>query len=252
MDSTNARAIARWAHTDVRCPHPRTRYDREFSFFQRRLNWFIENRHDVAERNVASMKARGKGNRLLLALASKERLVQILKRMLDETEFLADHGIRSLSKFHKDRPYSMNVNGQEFKVEYLPGESDSGLFGGNSNWRGPIWLCVNFLLVESLLRFYMFYGESLQVECPTGSGDFMHLGHVAEEIQHRLQHLMARGDDGRRAVNNGNDMLDFDQHWQDYLWFYEYFVGHIFGVILTHSSRIKSALAYLPWTCSLT
>lgn len=105
----------------------------------------------------------------------------------------------------------------------MPGDSDSGLFGGNSNWRGPIWLCVNFLLVESLLRFYMFYGDSLQIECPTGSGEFMHLGHVAEEIQHRLQHLFVRGDDGRRAVNEGNDMLDYDEHWKDYLWFYEFF-----------------------------
>jgi len=195
----------------------------KFPSFKRRLNWFIDNRHDVAERNIASMKVRGKGDRLLLSLVSKERLVKILKRMLDETEFLADQGIRSMSKFHKNHPYSMNVNGQEFKVEYLPGESDSGLFGGNSNWRGPIWLCVNFLLVESLLRYYMFYGNSLEVECPTGSGDFMHLGHVAEEIQHRLQHLMARGDDGRRAVNDRNEMLDFDPHWKDYLWFYEYF-----------------------------
>lgn len=195
----------------------------KFPSFKRRVNWFIENRNDVAERNIASMKRRGKDDRLLLSLVSRERLEKILKRMLDETEFLADHGIRSLSKHHKDHPYSMNVNNQEFKVAYVPGDSDSGLFGGNSNWRGPIWLCVNFLLVESLLRFYMFYGDSLQIECPTGSGEFMHLGHVAEEIQHRLQHLFVRGDDGRRAVNEGNDLLDFDPHWKEYLWFYEFF-----------------------------
>jgi len=117
----------------------------------------------------------------------------------------------------------MHVNDQEFKVGYVPGDSDSGLFGGNSNWRGPIWICVNFLLVESLLRFYMFYGDSFRVECPTGSGDYMHLGRVAEEIQHRLQHLYTRNDDGRRAANNGSDLLDFDEHWKDYLWFYEFF-----------------------------
>ena len=197
----------------------------KFPSFKRRMNWFIENRHDVAERNIASMKQRGKGDRVLLSLVSKERLVKILRRMLDETEFLSEHGIRSLSKHHEKHPYSMEVNGQKFEVAYLSGESDSGLFGGNSNWRGPIWLCVNFLLVESLLRFYMFYGKSLQIECPTGSGEYMHLGHVAEELQHRLQHLFARGDDGKRAVNNGNDMLDFDPHWKDYLWFYEYFDG---------------------------
>ncbi|MCJ1472212.1 hypothetical protein MMC13_000859 [Lambiella insularis] len=197
----------------------------KFPSFKRRMDWFIENRNDVAERNIASMKRRGKDDRLLLSLVSKDRLVKILKRMLDGTEFLSEHGIRSLSKHHDKHPYSMDVKGQEFKVSYVPGDSDSGLFGGNSNWRGPIWLCVNFLLVESLLRFYMFYGKSLQVECPTGSGDYMHLGHIAEELQHRLQHLFVRGDDGRRAVNDGNDMLDYDPHWKDYLWFYEFFDG---------------------------
>ena len=193
--------------------------------FKRRLHWFIEHRHDVAERNIASMKKRGKGERLLLSLVSKDRLAKILKRMLDESEFLADYGIRSLSRHHKDHPYRMDVNGQQFQVSYVPGDSDSGLFGGNSNWRGPIWLCVNFLLVESLLRFYMFYGTALQIECPTGSGEYMHLGHVAEEIQHRLQHLFVRNDDGRRAVNDGNDKLDFDPNWKDYLWFHEFFDG---------------------------
>lgn len=191
--------------------------------FKKRVNWFMENRHDVAERNMASLKKRGKDDRILLSLVSKDRLEKILKRMLDEEEFLAQHGIRSLSKFHEKNPYSMDVNGQEFKVAYVPGDSDSGLFGGNSNWRGPIWMAVNFLLIESLQRFYMFYGPSFQVECPTGSGDFMHLGHVAEEIQHRLQHLMARGDDGRRAINDGDDRMDFDEHWKDNLWFYEFF-----------------------------
>ncbi|OJD17234.1 hypothetical protein AJ78_02671 [Emergomyces pasteurianus Ep9510] len=195
----------------------------KFPDFKRRMNWFIDHKYDVAERNIASMKRRGKDDRLLLALVSKERLEKILKRMLDETEFLAEHGIRSMSKYHAQHPYSMEVNGQEFKVGYVPGDSDSGLFGGNSNWRGPIWLCVNFLLIESLLRFHMFYGDSFQIECPTGSGDFMNLGHVAEEIQHRLQHLFVRGDDNRRAVNDGNNTLDFDPHWKDYLWFHEFF-----------------------------
>ncbi|KAL3445116.1 Six-hairpin glycosidase-like protein [Aspergillus insuetus] len=197
----------------------------KFPSFKRRLEWFIENRQDVAERNIASMKRRGKGDRLLLALVSKDRLEQILKRMLDETEFLSEHGIRSMSKYHEDHPYSMEVNGQMFRVSYVPGDSDSGLFGGNSNWRGPVWLCVNFLLVESLLRFYMFYGDSFKVECPTGSGDYMHLAQVAEEIQHRLQHLFARNDEGRRAVYDSSDLLDFDEHWKDYMWFHEFFDG---------------------------
>ncbi|KAI9799279.1 MAG: hypothetical protein M1833_004157 [Piccolia ochrophora] len=195
----------------------------KFPSFKRRMDWVIENRSEVASRNIASMKSRGKENRILLALVNRDRLERILRRMLDETEFLAEHGIRSLSKYHKKHPYSMTVHGQEFKVGYVPGDADSGLFGGNSNWRGPIWLCVNFLLVESLLRFYMFYGQTLKVECPTDSGDYMHLGHVAEEIQHRLQHLFVRNDDGRRAVNDGDDTLDYDPLWKDYLWFHEFF-----------------------------
>ncbi|KAJ1338014.1 putative isomerase [Microdochium nivale] len=193
--------------------------------FKKRVEWFVENRCDLAERNMASIRKRGKGNRILLAMVSKDRLEKILKRMLDENEFFADHGIRSLSKYHQEHPFSMDVHGQKFTVGYIPGDSDSGLFGGNSNWRGPIWLAVNFLLVESLQRFYLFYGREFQVECPTGSGDYMHLGHVSEEIQHRLQHLFARGDDGRRSINAGNDMLDFDPHWKDHMWFHEFFDG---------------------------
>ena len=196
-----------------------------FPQFKKRLDWFIENRPEVMERNTASMRRRGKDDRLLLSLVNEDRLKRILERMLSEDEFLSKGGIRSLSKFHEKNPYSMEVNGQNFSVGYVPGDSDSGLFGGNSNWRGPIWIAVNFLLVESLLRFYMFYGNTVQVECPVGSGDYMHLGHVAEEVQHRLQHLMARGDNGRRAINDGNDMLDFDPNWKDYLWFYEFFDG---------------------------
>lgn len=198
---------------------------RKFPAFKKRMEWFIENRNDMAERNIASMKRRGKDDRLLLALVNEDRLRCILTKMLDETEFLADHGIRSLSKYHKDHPYSMDVNGQRFQVSYVPGDSDSGLFGGNSNWRGPIWIAVNFLIIESLQRFYMFYGNNFKIECPTGSGDYMHLGHVAEELQHRLQHLFVRGDDGRRAINDGNEMLDYDPNWKDYLWFHEFFDG---------------------------
>ncbi|KAI5291176.1 hypothetical protein KEM54_006038 [Ascosphaera aggregata] len=169
------------------------------------------------------MRTRGKGNRLLLSLVSRERLEKILKRMLDEDEFFSEYGIRSMSKYHKAHPYSWNVNGQEFKVNYVPGESDSGLFGGNSNWRGPIWLCVNFLIVESLLRFYMFYGNDLKVECPTGSGEEMHLGNVALELQNRLQHLMAKDPKGRRAIYDGDKTLNYDPYWSDYCYFYEYF-----------------------------
>lgn len=193
--------------------------------FKKRVEWFVTHRNDVAERNMASIAKRGKGDRILLSIVSKDRLVKILNRMLDEDEFLSPHGIRSLSKHHKENPFSMDVNGQKFSVGYVPGDSDSGLFGGNSNWRGPIWLCVNHLLIESLQRYFMFFGPQFQVECPTGSGDMMHLGHVAEEIQHRLTHLFARRDDGRRSINGGSDLHDFDEYWRDHLWFYEFFDG---------------------------
>ncbi|SPN98534.1 probable glucosidase I [Cephalotrichum gorgonifer] len=193
--------------------------------FKKRVDWFMKNRCDIAERNMASIRKRGKGDRILLSIVSKDRLEKILSKMLDEDEFLSPHGIRSLSKYHKENPFSMNVNGQEFSVSYVPGDSDTNLFGGNSNWRGPIWLCVNFLLVEALQRYYLFYGPDFQVECPTRSGDYMHLGHVSEEIQHRLQHLFTIDDAGRRSINGGSDMHDFDPHWKDYLWFHEYFDG---------------------------
>ena len=197
----------------------------KFPNFRKRLEWLTDNRREVTQRNIASIKRRGKGDRLLLSLVNEDRLKRILSRMLDEGEFLSEYGIRSLSRYHKDRPYSMNVNGQHFEVKYLPGDSDSGLFGGNSNWRGPIWIAVNFLLIESLLRFHLFYGESLQVECPTGSRNYMHLGHVADEIQQRLCHMFAIDDRGKRALNGGRQILDHNPFWSEYLWFYEFFNG---------------------------
>ena len=180
--------------------------------FKKRVEWFVENRPDIAERNMASIRKRGKDNRILLSLVSRDRLEKILRLMLDEDELLSDGGIRSLSKYDQTHPISMDVKGRVFRVSYVPGDSDSGMFGGDSNWRGPIWLCVNFVLVESLQRFYSFYGTGFKIECPTGSGDMMHLGRVAEEIQHRLQHLFIRADDGHRAINAGNQTLDFDPH----------------------------------------
>lgn len=187
-------------------------------WFKKRVEWFIEHRSDIAERNIASMRKRGKGDRILCSLVSKERLERILKRVLDEDEFFSYHGIRSLSKFHEKHPYKVASNGQYFEVGYQSGDSDS-----NSNWRGPISMIINFLLIESLQRFYMFYGPSFEIECPTGSGDYIHLGHVSEEFQYRLQHLFARGDDGRRAINFGDDLLDFDPNWKDFIWFHESF-----------------------------
>ena len=196
-----------------------------FPNFRKRLEWLTDNRREVTQRNIASIRRRGKGDRLLLSLVNEERLKRILTRMLDEGEFLSEYGIRSMSRYHKDWPYSMNVNGQHFEVKYLPGDSDSGLFGGNSNWRGPIWIAVNFLLIEALLRFHLFYGDSLQVECPTGSKNYMHLGHVADEIQQRLCHMFAFDDNGKRALNGGRQKLDHDPNWNEHVWYYEFFNG---------------------------
>lgn len=196
-----------------------------FPEFKKRLEWFLEHRKSVSERNIASMETRGVGERLLLALVNKERLVAILDRMLNEDEFLSPYGIRSLSKFHKDHPFEMDVKGQKYVVEYLPGESDSGMFGGNSNWRGPIWFPVNFLLVESLQRFYLYYGPDLKVECPKGSGEFLNLAQCAQEIQHRLMHLFLPDEEGNRACNGPNDLVNKDPLFKDYVPFYEYFDG---------------------------
>lgn len=197
---------------------------KKFKSFNKRVQWFIENRRDMTDRNIASMSDLGTGERRLLALVNKERLVKILERMLDEDEFLSDHGIRSLSKFHKENPYSMTVNDQVFTVDYVPGDSNSGLFGGNSNWRGPIWFPTNFLLIESLQRFYMYYGDNLKVECPKGSGNYMNLARCAQELQHRLISLFSRDNetDGR-PINAGNEKMDFDPHWKNYVLFYEFF-----------------------------
>ncbi|CAN6674279.1 hypothetical protein TRVA0_051S00430 [Trichomonascus vanleenenianus] len=194
----------------------------KFKGFSKRLRWFVENRPEIIERNTASMTQRGSGERMLLSMVSKERLVKILDRMLDEDEFLSDYGLRSLSKFHKDNPYSMEVNNQRFVVDYLPGESNSGLFGGNSNWRGPIWFPTNFLLIESLQRFYMFYGDDLKVECPKGSGMMLNLSEVAENIQHRLIRLFTPDSDGRRPYNGDKPLFD-SEHFSEYLHFNEYF-----------------------------
>ncbi|KAH8995603.1 Six-hairpin glycosidase-like protein [Lactarius akahatsu] len=213
--------------------------------FKKRMNWFLENRPEVSGRNMANMKARGRGERFLLALASKDRLISILEKMLDESEFFSEHGIRSLSKLHKDCPWGMEVNGERHEVGYWPGESKSGMFGGNSNWRGPIWLAVNFLLIESLQRFHQYYGDELQVECPTGSGDYMNLLQVAEEIQHRIIHIFGRDINGRRALNGGNQKLDFDPFFRDYVWFYEYFHGDDGrGLGASHQTGWSGLVAY--------
>jgi hypothetical protein len=167
----------------------------------------------------------GYAERGIAALVNPDRLRRILTRMLDENEFLSPYGIRALSRFHADHPYVVHVEGQEYGVNYLPAESDTGMFGGNSNWRGPIWMPVNALLIRALLSFYLYYGDNFKIECPTGSGSEMNLFEVAWEISNRLTRIFLREKSGRRPVYGGTDKFQSDPHWKDYILFYEYFHG---------------------------
>ncbi len=161
----------------------------------------------------------------LIALVNQDRLRRILTRMLDENEFLSPYGLRSLSRYHAEHPYVFSVQGQEYRVSYLPAESDSGMFGGNSNWRGPIWMPVNALIIRALLHYYAYYGDNFKIECPTGSGNLMNLFEVAREIANRLTRIFLRDETGRRPVFGGAEKFQHDLHWRDNLLFYEYFHG---------------------------
>jgi hypothetical protein len=167
----------------------------------------------------------GVSERGILALVNPERLRRILMKMLDEAEFLSSYGIRSLSRFHEQHPFVLNVGGQEHRVDYLPAESNTGMFGGNSNWRGPIWMPVNALIIRALLNFYLYYGDNFKIECPTGSGRLMNLFEVSKEIADRLSRIFTRDEHGRRPVYGGTEKFQNDPHWRDYILFYEYFHG---------------------------
>jgi hypothetical protein len=163
--------------------------------------------------------------RRLLSIVDRDRLRRVLKVMLDEKEFLSPYGIRALSRVHKDNPYILQINGTEHRVDYEPAESSNGLFGGNSNWRGPIWYPVNFLLVESLQKFHRYLGDDFKVECPTGSGQMMNLWEVAAEISKRLTRVFLRDEKGRRPVFGGTELFQENEHWNGYIPFHEYFHG---------------------------
>jgi hypothetical protein len=167
----------------------------------------------------------GVGERGIIALLNPERLRRILSKMLDENEFLSPYGIRSLSKFHERNPYILHVGGQEYRVDYLPAESNTGMFGGNSNWRGPVWMPVNVMIIRALLNFYLYYGDNFKIECPTGSGKMMNLFEVSKEIADRLGRIFLRNDQGQRPVYGGTEKFQSDPHWRDHLLFYEYFHG---------------------------
>jgi hypothetical protein len=193
--------------------------------FKRRLQWFLTYRPDLAAL-VSHWNEMGRGDRRLLSLLRGHRMKRLLQRMLDESEFLSDYGIRAVSQVHAEHPYTFHMNGMNLTVRYMPAESDSGLFGGNSNWRGPIWFPVNFLLIESLQKFHHYYGEDFKIECPVGSGRFMTLEEAAEEVSMRLCRLFLLDRDDRRAVFGSNERLQRNPHFRDYLLFYEYFHGN--------------------------
>ena len=192
--------------------------------FKRRLEWFIENRPDLTK-NIACMRTRGSGERRQLSIVDQEKLRRILKVMLDEREFLSPFGIRAVSQFHRDHPYVLGVNGMEHRVDYEPAESSTGLFGGNSNWRGPIWFPVNFLIIESLQKFHHYLGDDFKVEYPTGSGKQLDLWEVAAELSRRLNSIFLRDQGGRRPVFGNVEKFQTDPHWNDLVLFHEYFHG---------------------------
>lgn len=188
----------------------------------------------------------GVAERGMIALLNPERLRRVLAKMLDESEFLSPYGIRSLSKFHQQNPYVLNVGGQEYRVDYLPGESDSGMFGGNSNWRGPVWMPVNVMIIRALLNYYMYYGDAFKIECPTGSGTMMNLFEVAKEISDRLTRIFLPDADGRRPAYGGTEKFQTDPHWRDHILFYEYFHGdNGTGLGASHQTGWTGAVATL-------
>jgi hypothetical protein len=189
---------------------------------------------------------RGVANRGIIALVNQERLRRILTRLLDENEFLSPYGIRALSRYHLEHPYIFHVNGAEYGVQYLPAESDSGMFGGNSNWRGPIWMPVNLLIIRALLQYYLFYGDDFKIECPTGSGNQMNLFEVSRDIANRLTRIFLRDEQGRRPVYGGAEKFRTDPHWRDLILFYEYFHGdNGAGLGASHQTGWTGIVAFL-------
>ncbi|HTC67227.1 MAG TPA: hypothetical protein VK685_08840 [Candidatus Acidoferrum sp.] len=192
--------------------------------FKRRMQWFIDNHPDVPDHIDMSQRS-PRGTRLLLSLVSKKQLGRVLSRMLDESEFLSPYGIRALSRYHQDHPYELRCNGTVNRVDYEPAESATGTFGGNSNWRGPIWFPVNYLLVESLQKYHHYYGEDFKLPFPTASNNQANLWQVAAEISRRLTHIFLRDDEGRRPVYGQTEVFQSDPHWRDLVLFYEFFHG---------------------------
>jgi hypothetical protein len=216
--------------------------------FTKRMHWFIENRKDLRRHiSYAETGPHYRHGARLLAIPSRERLERVLRYMLDENEFLSPYGLRSLSRYHLEHPYVLEEHGQ-YEVRYVPGESNTGVFGGNSNWRGPVWFPINYLLIEALERYYHFYGDTLLVECPTGSGRRMNLAEVAREIASRLTRLFLRDPSGRRPVHGDDRRYVDDPNWRDLLLFYEYFHGESGkGLGASHQTGWSSLVTRLLW-----
>jgi hypothetical protein len=213
--------------------------------FRRRLEWFLMHRPDLASL-VSHWQSPGRGERRLLSLLRGHRMKKLLKRMLDETEFLSDYGVRALSKAHLEHPFQLQLGHVDQSVRYTPGESDSRQFGGNSNWRGPIWFPMNFLIIESLQKFHHYYGNDFKVECPTGSGHFLTLAQVAAELSHRLSRIFLKDERGERPVLRHQPQLQLDPNYQDCIPFYEYFHGDTGrGIGASHQTGWTSLIAKL-------
>ena len=197
---------------------------KQLPIFKERSEYFAEQNAALLT-NINNPDEPGVAGRYLLSPINRQKLSRILQKMLDEAEFLSPYGIRALSRYHKEHPYIFALDGHVYRVDYEPAESSTGLFGGNSNWRGPIWLPVNALLVQSLRRMYSYYGDEFKVECPVGSGKWMTLWEVANEIARRLGNIFLRDKEGRRAVYGETEKFQTDPHWRDLILFYEYFHG---------------------------
>ena len=220
--------------------------------FLDRARWFVQHRPDLLK-NVAPVLEPGADNRKLMSILTKDRLTAVLRRMLDPAEFLSDYGIRALSRYHLDHPFVFQTDGEVDTVKYLPAESDSRLFGGNSNWRGPIWFPVNYMIIRSLHEFSLYYGDDYKVECPTGSGQMLTLDQVARELARRLSHIFLRDEarGGRRATWGDNEYFQTDPHWRDCVQFSEYFNGDTgAGVGASHQTgwtALVVSLLYEYW-----